>query len=284
MADSESRSIAKQAIVDGNEDDLRSELDTSSHQEFVDDYAEKSLTDQSIERFRRVQQVILKTIGQDISDVPLDIADIGCNAGTFSMMWAEAGHRVVGVDINEPLVEIARKRAADKGLDVDFRIGTAVDLPLKDNSADVCVAEDLIEHVKDWESAVSEFVRILKPGGILWLTTTNALSPVQDEFNLKFFSWYPRFLKDHFIELAMTSRPELANHAKHPAYNWFTPYGLMRHLDSLGLSTMDRFDIAYANKKPSSVRTVLGFIRAVPPLRFLGHVFTPFTMILSRKR
>jgi 2-polyprenyl-6-hydroxyphenyl methylase/3-demethylubiquinone-9 3-methyltransferase len=172
----------------------------------------------------------------------------------------------------------------EKGLDVDFRIGTAVDLPLDDNSVDICVAEDLIEHVKDWESGISEFVRILKPGGLLWLTTTNALSPVQDEFNLKFFSWYPRFLKNHYIKLATTDRPELANFAKHPAYNWFTPYGLMRHLDSLGLSTMDRFDIAYSYKEPSVVRNVLGLVRAVPPLRFLGHVFTPFTMILSRKR
>jgi cysteine desulfurase (EC 2.8.1.7) len=59
----------------------------------------------------------------------VDVADIGCNAGTQSTVWAQQGHAVHGIDINEPLVDIARRRNRETGLDIDFRVGTATDLP-----------------------------------------------------------------------------------------------------------------------------------------------------------
>ncbi len=89
---------------------------------------------------------------------------------------------------------------------------------------------ELLEHVEDWQTCLNEAVRALRPGGALYLSTTNALNPVQDEFELPFYSWYPGFLKRHYERLAVTTRPELVNHAKYPAVHWFTFFGLKPYL------------------------------------------------------
>ncbi|TVR80159.1 MAG: class I SAM-dependent methyltransferase [Rhodospirillales bacterium] len=75
----------------------------------------------------------------------LDVPEVGCNAGAHSMVWAEPGHRVCGIDINEPLLTIARERAADANLTVGYRLGSATDVPWPDASFDVCAAPELLE-------------------------------------------------------------------------------------------------------------------------------------------
>lgn len=258
-------------------------FDSSSRPEFFEYYAAESATPEATERLRHVRDIVLKISSDFGKEGRLVVADIGCNAGTSSMLWAEAGHEVIGLDVNEPLIELAKVRARESGFDIDFRVGSATELPLEDGSVDICMAAELLEHVENWEAAVAEFVRILKPGGFLWMTTTNALCPKQQEFNLPFFSWYPGPLKRHYIRRAQTTHPELANYATYPAFNWFTPYELKAHLAQLGVRSMDRFDVAYAYKEPGCVRSVLRTICLVPPLRFLAHVLTPSTTVLGRK-
>ncbi len=258
-------------------------MDTSTHQEFFDHYAKESVSPPTLQRMSHILQVILAVWRKFEDERVLDVADIGCGAGTFSRTWAEKGHKVVGVDINKPLVELAASRAAEDNLEIEFKVGSATAIPLEDQSVDVCVAAELLEHIEDWETAVTEFVRILKPGGLLWITTTNKICPQQDEFTLPGFSWYPAPLKRYYIQRALTDRPEIANYAKYPAYHWFTPFGLKRHLATLGMTAMDRFDIAYAYKEGATTRMILALVRAIPPLRFLGHMLRGGTIILARK-
>lgn len=266
-----------------SESDRATALDTSSHPAFYEYYAAESASTEALDRLRHVRDIVIEIAGKQGHTGPMQVADIGCGAGTSSMLWAEAGHRVLGIDVNAPLIELARKRAQDAGAAIEFRVGTATSLPLEDASVDVCMAAELLEHVQDWETCIAEFIRILKPGGLLWMSTTNSLCPKQQEFNLPGFSWYPAALKAHYIRLAQTTRPELANYATYPAFNWFTPYGLKRYLAKRGMTAMDRFDIAYAYKEPGRARQVLGLIRALPPLRFAAHVLSPGTTVLATK-
>lgn len=56
------------------------------------------------------------------------VLDIGCGTGTHALWAAEHGHEAVGVDISERGIERARERAVERGLDVTFRVGNALDL------------------------------------------------------------------------------------------------------------------------------------------------------------
>ena len=259
-------------------------LNHSSHEEFVKYYAEKSQSQADLERFRAIRQVILRIRSRrDAPDCKYDLLDIGCNAGTQCMVWSEAGHRAHGLDVNEPLLNLAKDRAAETGQSIDYRLGSAVELPWPDQSMDVCLAMELLEHVKDWQSCLNEFTRVLRPGGILFFTTTNKLCPDQQEFNLFGYSWYPASWKRHYERLAVTTRPDLANYAVYPAVNWFTPYGLQSELRKRGFHSLDRFDLMDVSRKGKLAKLVVGSIQALPPLRLLAFLCTPCTMLMGIK-
>ena len=268
------------------ESTTESSFDHSSDPKFFAYYAALSESASTLQRFGTVRDKALKLIRQrrDLHDVQLDVLDVGCNAGTQVRMWASLGHRVTGLDVNAPLLELARDRAVKDGLSVRFDVGTATALPYADSAFDVCLLPELLEHVQDWQSCLNEAVRVLRPGGLLYLSTTNALCPKQQEFNLPFYSWYPAFLKRHFEKLAVTSRPELANHARYPAVHWFTFGQLRRYLGARKIDCLDRFDVIETKGRSLSVRAAVWALQNLAPLRLLGHLATPGTMVIGFKR
>jgi 2-polyprenyl-6-hydroxyphenyl methylase/3-demethylubiquinone-9 3-methyltransferase len=257
--------------------------DHGTHQEFYEYYASASQSEATAQRFRGIQSTVLRVAAQTGMGARLDVADVGCGAGTQCRLWAELGHRVFGVDVNAPLIELARKRAGEQGLDIRFEVGSATALPWADARMDVCLVPELLEHVADWESCVREAARVVRPGGLLYLSTTNVLCPKQQEFNLPLYSWYPGPVKRYCERLAVTTHPAIANHAKYPAVNWFTFYGLRDYLRPLGFRSLDRFDLIDVAGKGGVARLVVGAVRALPPLRFLGHVATDSTYLVAVK-
>ena len=252
---------------------------------FYEYYARESASDQTRQRFEAIRQAVLRVRERGGAEVTgLDVADIGCNAGTQCILWAHGGHRVHGVDINEQLLALGRSRGEKAGLKIDFRVGSATALPWDDSSMDVCLLPELLEHVEEWEQCIDEAVRILKSGGTLFLSTTNRLCPKQEEFDLPLYSWYPRRLKRHYERLSRTSRPELVNHAEFPAVHWFTFFELAEALAERGLESLDRFDIIKTDDRSFLVRGSVGLLKRVPLLRWLGHVATPYTVIVATKQ
>jgi len=256
----------------------------SSHQEFVDYYAEKSLRPELVEHFCTIRNKVVDLLDAGRGTEPkYDVLDVGCNAGTQCAVWAERGHRVHGLDINKPLLDLARERASAKEYSIDFRLGSATALPWPDQSMDVCIALELLEHVANWQECLRELKRVLRPGGVVFVTTTNALCPKQSEFNLVGYSWYPGFLKRHYERLAITTRPELANYAKFPAVHWFTPYGLKAEFARDGFKCLDRFDLIDASTKGKIAKLIVGSITKNAMLRWLGFLCTPGTLVLGIK-
>lgn len=100
------------------------------------------------------------------------ILEVGCGIGTTPCYIAERyGSRVVGVDISERMIERSKERAKRKGLEgkIEFRVADAQNLPFQDGLFDVVIGESITAFVKDKQRAVSEYVRVAKPGGYLGL-------------------------------------------------------------------------------------------------------------------
>jgi 2-polyprenyl-6-hydroxyphenyl methylase/3-demethylubiquinone-9 3-methyltransferase len=270
-------------IKSGDESSQQNSWDHTTHPEFYEDYARKSESEATLQRFRSIQATVLRVAAQTGMSVQLDVADVGCGAGTQSRLWAELGHRVSGVDVNEPLIRLAQQRAGNAGLDIKFEVGTATALPWADRSMDVCLVPELLEHVLDWQSCVNEAARVVRPGGLLYLSTTNVLCPKQQEFNLPLYSWYPGPLKRYCERLAVTSHPAIANYAKYPAVHWFSFYALRDYLKPLGFRCLDRFDLIDPAGKGRLAGIIIGSLRRVSLLRFLGHVVTPSTYLVAVK-
>ncbi len=115
------------------------------------------------------------------------------------------------------------------------------------------------------------------------VTTTNLMCPKQSEFSLPGYSWYPAPLKKHFEQLAVTTYPALANYAKFPAVNWFTPYSLKAELARDGFTCLDRFDLVNTSNKTGLAKLLVRSVRAVPLLRWFGFLCTPGTLLLCVK-
>lgn len=254
-------------------------------QAFLDYYERASVSDRTIGRFSRIRDCALMLAREQGSqEQRLDVVDIGCGAATQAMLWAEQGHRVAALDASESLVAIGQQRARDRGLSIDFRVGVAQALPFSSEGFDVVLMPELLEHVAQWEECLIEAVRVLRAGGVLYVSTTNKLCPVQQEFNLPLYSWYPPALKRWCEAKAVSTRPEWANHTRYPAVNWFSYYGLEKWFDAHGVDTLDRFDILSRQRLNRRDRAVVALIQRYRAFKFLAQTATEGTMVWGLKR
>ena len=113
----------------------------------------------------------LATGGRRPRSAASPVLDAGSGAGYGSMMLADAGAaRVDGIDLSDEAVADARLRA---GPSVEFTVGDVRDLPFPADTFDVVVCFEAIEHVEGREAALDEFVRVLRAGGLLILSSPN---------------------------------------------------------------------------------------------------------------
>ena len=153
---------------------VSSDLDHGSTEEFYSYYASESVSDATMHRLINIRETVLRVLGTKTQN-ELKIADIGCGAGTLSRLWSDLGYNVSGIDINKPLIDLAKSRAKENNQVIDYSIGSATNLPWESGAMDVCLVPELLEHVKEWRECLDEFARILSSGGVLYLSTTNKL-------------------------------------------------------------------------------------------------------------
>jgi 2-polyprenyl-3-methyl-5-hydroxy-6-metoxy-1,4-benzoquinol methylase len=97
------------------------------------------------------------------------LLDVGCGAGQIAIPAARAGVDVTGVDIATNLLEHARSRALNEGLNVHFDEGDAEMLPYADASFDVVVSLVGAMFAPRPERVAAELLRVCKPGGRVFM-------------------------------------------------------------------------------------------------------------------
>jgi 2-polyprenyl-6-hydroxyphenyl methylase/3-demethylubiquinone-9 3-methyltransferase len=158
----------------------------------------------------------------------LDLLDIGCGGGLVAEPMARMGARVTGVDASATNIEVARLHARREGLEIAYQAGTAEELAAKGASFDVVLALEIVEHVADIDLFVSECARMVRPGGILIMSTLNrtlksyALAIVGAEYVMR---WLPR--------------------GTHTWSKFVTPAELTRSIEDTGLTVIDVAGLTY---------------------------------------
>ena len=100
------------------------------------------------------------------------VADIGCGGGILSLAMARAGATVTALDASAELIKVAQQQAASDGINITFEHGLSREFASRHaQHFDVVTCMELIEHVPDGEALLADCVKLLKPGGWLFVST-----------------------------------------------------------------------------------------------------------------
>jgi 2-polyprenyl-6-hydroxyphenyl methylase/3-demethylubiquinone-9 3-methyltransferase len=102
------------------------------------------------------------------------VVDVGCGGGLLSEGMAARGAEVIGIDLSEKPLAVARLHLLESGLKVDYRLVAAETLAAEMPGQFDCVTcFEMLEHVPDPAAIVAACARLVKPGGLLFLSTLN---------------------------------------------------------------------------------------------------------------
>jgi 2-polyprenyl-6-hydroxyphenyl methylase/3-demethylubiquinone-9 3-methyltransferase len=156
------------------------------------------------------------------------ILDIGCGGGILCEPLARMGAQMTGIDPAPGNIDIARAHALPQGLSIDYRAATAETLVAEGASFDVVLAMEVIEHVPDQAAFVATVCALVRPGGLLVMSTLNrtlksfALAIIGAEYVLR---WLPK--------------------GTHKWERFVTPEELARFMRRSGMRVIDRAGIIY---------------------------------------
>jgi SAM-dependent methyltransferase len=133
-----------------------------------------------------------------------DVLDFGCGEGDLSFLVANLGARSVkAVDVDAERVESARERARDRKLRIQpefFVASTTTKIDLPDESVDVILCFDVLEHILDYEAVLPEWRRVLRPGGRIMIWWVPWLHPYGHHIeSLVPLPWVHAFLPDSVL-------------------------------------------------------------------------------------
>lgn len=154
-------------------------------------------------RLAYLRQVIGAHFHRDPAEVRpftgLSVLDIGCGGGLVAEPMARLGAHVTGVDASDRNIAVATAHANGQNLSIGYRATSAEELAAEGASFDVILALEIIEHTADPASFLASCRRMLRPGGIMVLSTLNRTSKsfllgiVGAEYLLR---WVPRGTHD----------------------------------------------------------------------------------------
>lgn len=190
----------------------------------------------------------------------MKLLDLGCGSGWLAILASEDGLDGYGVDRNKGAIQYAQITAKERNTSAAFTVGDAENIPYPDNHFDIGCAVSLFEHILDWGSALEEAVRTLKPGGVLYLSTTNKLHPVSAECpRLPFYPWLPYGARYWIQKKRFGDQVD-----SFMDYHMFTVGSLRDKLADMGLSAYDLVELL----TPNDLTDMVG--RRNPRLRWIG--------------
>lgn len=175
------------------------------------------------------------------------VLDIACGEGYGSAVLAGTASRVYGVDIAPDA--IAHARAVYKRPNLEFLVGRCAEIPLPDQAVDLVVSFETIEHHTEHEAMFAEIKRVLRPGGVMVMSSPDKLEYTEranhaNAYHVKelYAEEFQRLVDRYFVRVAMLGQRVLYASA-------ILPHGLQGEA------------IHYYREQGPAVQTASGLVR-----------------------
>ena len=196
------------------------------------------------------------------------ILDVGSGNGGISIAFAQAGADVSGIEIEEDLYKIGQLHAKSYGVTPIFYLYDGQSLPFQDNSFDYAVSASVLEHTDDPVRYLNEILRVVKPGGSLYLGFPNKWAPIETHTQLPFLTYLPKNLRSSYIKTF--HRNPLADNNLH-FYSYFDLLKMIKPSNDLYKWVIVSEEGKSQNIFKKSVRNVLKFF-GIPYKSVLKHI------------
>lgn len=142
-----------------------------------------------------------------IPDLPKRmILDLGSGSGGFLIESTKRGWSAVGLELNKIKIEKAYDEALNGGVKIDIKQGVAENIPFDNNSFDFINVSEVIEHVHNPKKTLEEVSRVMRPGGIAYISVHNRFGVWDTHFRIYFLGWLPRWVGKKYITLLNKDR------------------------------------------------------------------------------
>jgi 2-polyprenyl-3-methyl-5-hydroxy-6-metoxy-1,4-benzoquinol methylase len=152
-------------------------------------------------RGERLKHLIHTVVGH----LPFAIAgahvlDHGCGTGSAMVEFARLGARVIGMDMDEDFgLAMAKVRTHDESV-LALLKADALRLACSDESIDLCFSFNAIEHMPSYRRVLAELVRVVRPGGAIYIETPNRYWPWEAHTGLLGAGWLPHSVARLYVK------------------------------------------------------------------------------------
>jgi demethylmenaquinone methyltransferase/2-methoxy-6-polyprenyl-1,4-benzoquinol methylase len=163
--------------------------------------------------------------------------DVCCGTGDLALelskLVAPEGH-VVGCDFSEPMLDLAREKAAERGADgVRFEWADALELPYDGERFDAVTVGFGVRNLADLDRGLREMTRVLKTGGRLVILEIT--QPTRPPLSFFFSLWFDRIVP---LLGALSSNPEAYSYLPESVRSFPSPRGLAEKMDDAGFKAI----------------------------------------------
>lgn len=207
------------------------------------------------DKANKIQAMLEEQLGDELAHSAC--LDIGCATGAISNLLAPKFQRLVGVEMDGRLVQLAAANAAPNAV---FLRSDGGKLPFPDAAFDLILCTQVYEHTDNQHELAAEIWRTLKVGGVCFFSGPNKLIVMEEHYWLPFLSWLPQSWADVYMQLT-----------RRGAYYDVLPltYWQLRKLWA-------RFEIVDYTTKMVTAPERYSVTQHLGVLRWLHHLPTPF--------
>jgi len=240
----------------------------NDYERMVPEFHRQTLTyAEHISRYMSAQDIVTGKV----------VLDIASGSGYGTQLLGETAQYVYGVDVNERSVTYAQANYARDN--VEYKVGDGEKIPLPDNSVDVVITLETIEHIEDYKKFLDEVDRVLRPDGLAIVSTPNDLEFAEgNHFHLHEFQYQELkdLLKEHYDYIDSYFQA-----------TWkYVSIGTQEMFESEGL--VDAPTISYSAKKPEQylyfylLCSKRKIVEIVKPVGLLGEHYSDRQLVQEK--